>query len=265
MNKSVYLPSLIVLMLVGSTAFAQEQTAGAQEAPPAAISTDRPSFSAGSSTVPSGRLQLEGGLGFEYASGVECVTSPCPSVESRLVSAPNLLGRLGVADFAELRLGVPNMAFQFAGADSDPTFGSVSLGFKLGTQLVDALSVGMIGFASYGVDSGGGGAGGATAIADLSATDWLSFTVNTGVTTYELGGTEYAVSVLAAFALSDEVGTYVEWYGTNPGEQFGNYVDLGATLLVMDVQLDAYLGLGGAQTQVGAEHLFGGVGVSKLF
>jgi hypothetical protein len=253
MKNSVCLLGSLVVLLASSTAYSQDKVA---DDPPATISTDRPSFSAGSSTVPVARLQLEGGIGFQYLPGVLGDDGGYG-----VGSAPNLLARVGVVDFAELRLGVPSLSLPFGLDGAEASFGQVSAGAKVGAEVADSLSLGVLGSVGLAVDEGSN-SGAVFAIADVGVNDWLSLTANAGVTRYEGGFTEYAASALAAFGLSDEVGTYIEWYITSGVVDPNHFADAGVTyLLAPSLQLDGYLG---AQV-AGGESYFGGVGVSKLF
>jgi hypothetical protein len=263
MKKTVYLPSLIVLLLVGSTAFAQDQTAGAQQEPPAAISTDRPSFSAGSSTVPSGRFQLESGLGFEYEPNLGYGHEG-----TKVIRAPNLSIRIGLLDFVEIRAGA-NMAADFTNAGQEEG-GDLSLGTKLGVELIEGWSLGMLGFGTLDLDSQEASAG-ATLLTDVSVSERVSLTANFGFVEADLNDLpeedddpSIHLSALAAFSLTDAAGMYVEWYLDDKA----HFADLGATyLLTSTLQLDVYYGLyvGGDGRFNDDQYHFGGFGVSKLF
>jgi hypothetical protein len=236
--------------------------------PPDAIMTDRPTFTAGSSTVPAMRLQLEAGVRFAHHDLVEGVKAAdhIGSFNANSVSAPNLLLRFGVADVAELRLGVPNVAYEsITGGGNDIGFGSVSFGAKFATALSDDLSAGLISFGDLGTETGHVG-GGVIATTAVAVTQSIGLGLNVGLTTSvdNLDERHYVglTSLSAWFGLNDALSVFVETYALIPEGDIDLLVDTGVTyLLASDLQLDAYMG-----TQLpNADQIFAGIGVSALF
>jgi hypothetical protein len=246
----------------------RQQASEASSKQPDALITDRPDFTESSSTVPAMRLQLEAGLQYTHNDLVDGAQPPghTGSFDSNSVSAPNLLLRFGVSDFAELRLGVPNVAYEsITGGGDDIVFGELSLGAKLATALADTVRIGVIPFADVGTESGHFG-GGVITTAAVDVTETVGLGVNAGLTTYvdHLDERQYEgrTSVAIGFGMTEKLGGFVETYALIPEGDVDLFVDTGLTyLLTPTVQLDAYLG-----THVpDAYQIFAGAGVSTLF
>lgn len=243
----------LALLLASAHGWAEESTP--------TISADRPGFSTGSSTVPTQRFQLEAGLGFEYVEGF--AQGDVSIADQNIVSAPNLLARYGLADFAEVRLQVPNISYDMAApvSQAEAAFGAVSLGAKVGTQVADSLSVALVGNFALGVESGRI-AGDLIGIAGFSVTDWLSVTANGLATIADSGATSFAASLSPGFSITDEVGAYVEWYATGLGDGTAHFGEVGATyLLSRTFQLDGFVGAQLPDT----DSIYVGLGASTLF
>lgn len=270
MSKFACLLTTLALVVLSFPSFAAAQHAQTEASTkqPESLITDRPDFTESSSTVPPMRLQLEAGIQYTYR---DTLAGAPPAghtgrFDSNSVSAPNALLRFGVSDFAELRLGVPNVSYEkITGADSDINFGSLSLGAKFATALSESVRIGAIPYAEVTTEGGdvGGGLIATTAI-DLSSK--VSVGINAGATTYEDENDERqyeGVGTLAlGFTLSQKLGAFAEAYVLVPEGDSDFFVDTGVTYLVTpSVQFDAYLG-----TQIpDATEIFAGTGVSVLF
>jgi len=112
------------LLGLGPLASATSATAQGRQADP--LSTDRPDFTEAASTVAKGRVQVEGGYTFAREGDVEAHV------------LGELLVRIGVLDFAELRLGVPNYLFVESQDGRDSGLDDSFLGVKL--KLVEAAT-----------------------------------------------------------------------------------------------------------------------------
>ncbi|MFP4597515.1 MAG: transporter [Persicimonas sp.] len=257
---------LRLLVMIVAAALAVPSVASAQQAAETdrandvqedELVTDRPSFTESSSTVPTGRLQLEAGLGYTYFDMLDGLHA---------FDGPNLLARVGLADFAELRLGAPNVLYTELGDDlTETNFGEASLGAKFATALADQIRVGVISFVEIGVDDAdmGGGLIGTFAY-DVTAD--LGVAVNAGLTGAQNPADEFdlegSVSLTAAYGITDKLGVFLESYVLIPEDDTDFFVDTGVTYLVAPlVQLDAFVG-----TDVpDADAIFGGAGISVLF
>ncbi|QDG53282.1 transporter [Persicimonas caeni] len=235
---------------------------------PDELITDRPDFTESASTVPALRLQLEAGIQYTHQDLLDeaAPAGHTGNYDANSVSAPSLLLRFGVSDWAELRLGVPDISYEsITGADDNIIFGEVSLGAKFATSLSDKLNVGVIPFVDVGTETGDVG-GGFIAAAAVDLTANVGLGVNAGVTTFEDGlderQWEWRGSAALGIGLSDDLSAFIETYALIPDGDFNLFVDTGFTYLVAHyVQLDAYLG-----TQVpDAEEIFAGTGISVLF
>lgn len=247
---------LAVSLALPSPAFAQDgdQASSVQKDE---LVTDRPDFTESSSTVPTGRLQLEAGLGYTYFDMLDGLHA---------VDGANLLARVGVADYAELRLGAPNILYSEIDADlTETNFGAASLGAKFATALTEQMRVGVIPFVEIDVDDADMG-GGIIGTFAYDVTDDLGLAVNAGLTGAESAADEFdlegSVSLAAAYGLTDKLGVFLESYVLLPEDDTDFFVDGGVTYLVAPlVQIDAFVG-----TDVpDADAIFGGAGVSVLF
>lgn len=253
---------LMALFLAPAAAAAQgsEQSSReeAQTVQADELVTDRPDFTESSSTVPTGRLQLEGGAQYDYLD--------FPGGGLHNLSALNLLARIGVADFAELRLQAPSIEAVGLGEDgTDTGFSAASVGAKLATALTDELRVGAIPFVDIGVESAdiAGGLIGTLAY-DVTETVGLGF--NAGANAQEGLDEELEItgfaSLSAGLGVTDEVSIFAETFVLSPEEDAQVLADVGVTyLLSPKVQLDAYFGAELPDTDL----LFGGAGASILF
>lgn len=267
LSSSLWSLTLWSLLLVWPAA-AHAQEDGASTKQPDALITDRPDFTESSATVPAMRLQLEAGIQYTHADLLDEAppSGHTGNYDANRVSAPNMLLRFGVSDYAELRLGVPNISYEsITGGDDDILFGELSLGAKFATALSQTVSIGIIPFVDVGTETGDVG-GGVIGTASIDFSEEVGLGLNAGVTTYEdqLDERQYEGlgSAALAIGLSDKTTAFVETYALLPEGDFNLYVDTGVTyLLTPYVQLDASMG-----TQVpDAEEIFVGTGISVLF
>lgn len=253
-------------ILLPTIALAQDDAAATEQ--PDALITDRPDFTESSATVPAMRLQIEAGVQYTHSDLID-EAAPADhrgNYDANRLAGPNLLLRLGVSDFAELRLGIPDIDYEsITGGGDDVGFGNLSVGAKFATALTDSLSIGVIPFVEVGVEADNFG-GGLVAAASIDFTQAISLGVNAGVTTFEDNFDDRQYEGLGSAALgiglSDEMGVFIETYALFPEGDFDLFVDTGVTYLATEsIQLDAFMG-----TQVpDAEEIFTGMGISALF
>jgi hypothetical protein len=259
--KFWWIMSVLVVAVVPAITWAQEGDAQDGEV---TIATDRPSFSTGTPTVAANRLQLEAGFGFTFIDGFSVGDVAVP--EQHIGSAPELLVRYGVADFAELRLQVPDISLDFAVNvhTSESTFGDLSLGAKLGTEVSDLVAVALVPFVAVGVENTNVSAGAVGAV-DLGLTEQIGLTFNLVATNFDAGAAGrdfgFALSAAAGFGLTDQLGTYIEWH-TTIGDDDVHFGQAGVTYLVTpQFQVDASVGT----ALPGVDTTFVGAGAATLF
>ena len=239
--------------------------------------TDRPDFTESTDAVPRGRFQLEMGYTFTYDREEKD--------RVRNHTAPEFLLRVGLFDDFELRLGWEGYSWsenQFEGQTrggrsvirENWTQGSndVLIGFKYKFFEQDGLRphFGIIGALS--MPSGSSSVSSGDVDPELvllwayDVTDWFSVAGNVGmaVPTEESGRfLQTSSSLSAAFAVSDEVGTYVEYFGFYPNadnSDAAHSLNAGVTYLITDnFQLDVRAGFGLNEE---ADDFFTGVGFS---
>lgn len=259
MNTHLICRCLFFTLLFSSPAlgWAQEDEERGEESPLETLITDRPDFTESSSTVPTGRIQLE--------AGVQYTRTEFGPIEADTFDGPQALVRYGINDFSELRLGVPNISFTSIDDQSETTFGALSAGAKLATSLAPSVRVGVIPFVEVGVETGDV-SGGAIATAAFDLSDSVALGVNAGLTSLEGAGDERILegsgSVALGVGLTDELSLFVEGYTLVPDGEFAWFADAGFTyLLTPHLQVDAF---GGVELE-GVDSIFGGAGVSVLF
>lgn len=243
--------------------------------------TDRPDFTESTDAVPAGHLQIEAGYTFTYdREGPD---------RARDHAAPELLLRIGVVENFEIRIGWDGYSWSDNRAEEkrgggrrvnvdDWTQGAsdMSLGFKYKFFEQDGWvpHFGVIGEIS--IPSGSG---------DVSSSDvdpaiillWaydvtdsfsvagnVGFAYPNGVDTGRFFQT--SASLAGAVALTDRLGTYLEYYGFYPNaenEDAAHYVNGGFTYLINNnVQIDWRIGAG---LNNEAADFFTGVGVAVRF
>ena len=269
MSRFNTIAALVFLALILPTAaFAQQGETTESPILPEGLVTDRPDFTESSRTVPPMRLQLEAGIQYTHDDfpGGAPPANHTGNFDSNSVTAPNLLLRFGVTDFAELRLQVPNIAFEsITGGDNDFVFGDVGLGAKLATSLSESIRIGVIPYGELGTESGDV-AGGMIGVAAFDLSDDVGLAINAGIKNFEDAlderQWEWSGSAALGIGLSDRLGVFIESYALVPDDDFNLFVDTGITYALEPlVQLDAFMG-----TQVpDAEQIFMGMGISTLF
>lgn len=244
------------------------------------IETDRPDFTESTSTVPRGRFQLEGGYTFTYDRERGRRTSAH--------TAPELLLRAGLLDDLELRVGWEGYTWaqergpgetrvgrpvwiedNVQGA-ADPYFAVKykvfdQSGLRPDFALIPGLTVptGSDGFSSGDVDPEVKLAWGY----DLDERWSLAGNVNLAVPTDD--GRRFfqsAASLAAGFALREDVGTYIEYYGFYPNAWHtdgAHVLNTGLTWQITpNLQLDWRIGAGLNEE---ADDLFTGIGFALRF
>jgi hypothetical protein len=237
--------------------------------------TDRPDFTEASSTVGKGVLQIE--FGYTYTqnrdNGSETI--------SHSIGEP--LFRYGIlADWLEFRFAAfPTIEERNpAGGPNDTTSGTedLYLGFKIGLTPQEGILPEMAILPQMTVPSGSSAF---TNDQVLPGVNWLyswalsddlsvagSTQFNRAVNDTGDAYTEWAQSATAAFAITEDVGGYVEWYGLFPHAATGgvkpeHYLNGGFTyLLSNDVQFDIRAGYG---LNDAADDVFIGTGLSVRF
>lgn len=220
----------------------------AQELAP--MSTDRPDFTEGTSTLSPGQVQIEGGTTWEESG------------EEDILTVGELLVRIGVGEKLEARIGVGSWArLDLPGADrvdgyEDP---ELSLKIRLTPTAGDrppgypAVALLLATTAPVGSEELTADTWQPTALLafDWVVTDRFSIGSNVG---YSYAGDEDDqfhqgfASVVAGLAATDRLGVFLEGYGFTEEEPDGDstqYVDTGVTFAVTDdLQLDARIGFG---------------------
>lgn len=232
----------------------------AQEGGDEPLVTDRPDFTESADTVAPGRFQLEGGVTFAEAD----------DVEER--SYGELLGRLGLLDWLELRLGVPSYVEVEAPGGFDASgWEDASLGVKAklapggGARPAAALIVATTLPTGSG-ELGGGDALQPEAVLSLAwdlAPD-LGLGTNLGWAYPKDGGDRFHqlfASGALGWSATERLGLFAELFGFSEEEPDGDatlYADGGATwALSPDAQLDVRVGTGLSGTET---DWFAGVG-----
>ena len=239
--------------------------------------TDRPDFTESTDAVPRGHFQLEMGYTFTYDRE--------KTDRVRDHTAPEFLLRVGLFDDFELRLGWDGYSWSenlFEGRTragrsvtrEDSTQGSndLSIGFKY--KFLEQAGLrphfGVIGALSAPSGSAGVSSGGVDPEAVLlwayDVTDWFSVAGNVGLAVPTGADGRFfqtSSSVALAFALTDELGTYVEYFGFYPNandSDAAHSLNGGFTYLITDnFQLDVRAGFGLNEE---ADDFFTGVGFS---
>jgi len=242
--------------------------------------TDRPDFTESTVTIPRGRAQLEAGYTFTYDKEKD--------VRTKDHTFPELLLRVGLADDLELRIGwagwslaremthEPSRAGRRVSVESRDNGGTdMSLGLKF--HLLDqdgwVPDFGVIVAADLPTGAGGKTSGdvdpflGLLWAYDLTDRWALAGNVNLAVPTSERGRFfQTSASVSAAFALTDELGAYVEYFGFYPndrGADAAHSLNGGFTYLITDnFQIDVLAGFGLNEE---ADDFFAGAGFAWRF
>lgn len=279
--NQTFLSSLLTSGLVALFASA----AGAQshakvEALDEPLITDRPDFTESTDAVPLGYSQLEAGYTFTYdREGSDRV---------REHTAPELLLRIGIVENFELRIGWEGYSWtdtQFEGEtrggrritreDTSNGAQDLSLGFKYKFVEQDGKipHFGVIGAIT--VPSGSEGISSGDVYPEVvflwayDVNDRLAIAGNVGVALpNDIHGrfVQTSASLSTAFALTDELGTYLEYFGFYPNAEHSDAahsVNAGFTYLINnDFQIDWRIGLGINEE---ADDFFTGVGFAWRF
>jgi len=242
-----------------------------------AISADRPGFSNSADTPPANRFQLEGGLSYTRTVFSTTAGNNRPDSIAQNRFGIDALGRYGLSDAFELRLGVVPVSFtSAANQDTTDTTGleSVTLGAKYALHRSDSVSVAALPTVELAsaIDSPTGNAS-LTGILDIHLLDPVATTVNASIGGNSLVSERsnaspsltYSGAVTFGYGLSDVVGVYGEYYFLGAEEIDPNHhVDGGLTYALGNrMQLDLYgdyeiTGDNSFQLGAGEAYLFGG-------
>lgn len=228
------------------------------------INTARPSFSSPATTLEPGHWQIEGG--YQFTSNDD------DGVESDNHTMPQVLLRLGVNDRVEVNLfwsGYTDIDSNVGDADGS---NDVSIGVSyqitpddaqlaIGTFATLSLPVGSDEFSS---DEPDPSLGVAWSYATDSGPGFFGTFVASSVTSNDERETGFGASLGAAFSLTDNFGTFIEYFGifSDTNKTTHNLMG-GLTYLVSnDVQLDVY---GGGGLNNVADDFFIGTGFGWRF
>jgi hypothetical protein len=237
--------------------------------------TDRPDFTESTDAVPQGHFQLEGGYTFTYDRNAR------DRVHEH--TAPELLLRIGLIDNFELRLGWNGYSWTQDQFETETRRGrrvtredwsqgahDLSLGFKLKFVEQEGLRphLGIIGQISAPSGSPHLSSGDVDPEVkllwayDLTERVGLAGNLNLGVPTENRHRfLQASASVSVAVAVTERVGTYVEYFGFYPNADeadAAHYVNGGLTFLITNnfqIDLRAGFGLNGE-----ADDFFSGIG-----
>ncbi len=242
--------------------------------------TDRPDFTESTDAVPTGWCQLEAGYTYTYDSeGKDRV---------RDHTAPELLLRIGLAEDFELRIGWAGYSWRndrFEGEtrggrsvtreDSSQGAQDLSLGFKLKLFEQEGWRphfgiIGAISIPSGSAEVSSGDVDPEVVLLwayDITDSFAIASNVGLGVPTEDDDRFVQATTSLSgAFALSDTIGAYIEYYGfyTNTeSSDAAHTINGGLTYLLTDnFQIDWRIGMGLNEE---ADDFFTGIGFSWRF
>lgn len=211
------------------------------------LETDRPDFTEGTSTLPPGHVQVEGG------------TTLARVEDTDITTLGELLVRFGIGERSEARLGLGSYTriddgFSEASGFADPTL-ELKVRF---TDNAGELAPGQPAVALI--------VGTSVPVGDEELTDdeWVPsavfafdwdlgrFGVGAGLGgSYPAGDDRFVQafgSLTAGFDVTDRLGTYLEWYGFSEEEKDGpstHYLNGGVTFLINDdLMVDARIGTG---------------------
>lgn len=256
----------------------EDESAGPEvEGSDVAISADRPGFSNSADTPPATRFQLEGGLAYTRTVFSTTAGNNRPDSIVQNTVGIDALGRYGLSDAFELRLGLVPVTFTSA-ASQDTTdttgLGSVTLGAKYALHRGDSVSVAALPTVELAsaIESPTGNAS-LTGILDIHLLDPVATTINASIGGNSLVSERsdasprltYSGAVTFGYGLSDVVGVYGEYYFLGAEEADPNHhVDGGFTYALGNrMQLDLYgdyeiTGDNSFQLGAGVAYLFGG-------
>lgn len=236
----------------------------------AQISTDRPTFTERTTTVPDGRFQLEAGYTYRSAGDL-----------TGHVLGEALL-RAGLIPGLELRAELPSFVSQkfdgLLGEDEESGWTDAGIGMKLGLYeagMAEGLpSISLLLGSSVPVGDDDFGADGWEPEA-IVALGWefaprLELGANVGYRQNDphFGDRfdEWTASVALGLPVTSSIGAFVEYFALRPdidGDDGDDYIDGGVTFLLSPTfQLD---GRAGFNLDGDADEMFFGVGLAKLF
>lgn len=235
--------------LASTQVLAAAQGTGAPGLESEPLVTDRPDFTESAVTVAPRRVQVEAG----YTLG--------RSGEARDHSIGEVLGRVGLSQRVELRLGFNSFQLVEAGGDHESGFQDLALGLKLkllsGSErprllgpAVALLVGGALPTGSEGVGAGGGAAEAKLALAwPLGSRFSLGSNLNVGwLDLAEASFVQFSGSLSLGASLSERLGAYLEAFGFASGDDAGlqaSFLNGGLTLgLGANLQLDGRAGFG---------------------
>jgi hypothetical protein len=247
MHRKLCAVLLGLAILSGLASIASVAPAAAQTLPP--LSSDRPDFTEGTSTVPLGHVQLEAGITWQEIG------------EEDSLSAGELLIRYSFTDNLEARLGLGSWTRIEVPGDQLDGYEDPVVQMKI--RLTPPADDRPPGFPAVALLVGTSVPVGSEELtADewepeaLLAFDWIlsdmiSLGANLGVAFPSADGDRFdqvLASVSAGIAATDRLGVFVETYGFSEEEPDGEatqYVDTGVTFALTDgLQLDARIGFG---------------------
>jgi hypothetical protein len=230
---------VIVLMLTPAPLSAEEA-----ETEPLEIIGDRPDFTESSATIPP--IHLQGELGVAYST----------IGDEELLTAPDLLLRLGLVDHLEARLGAPSFEASFDGSGVRPDAGGVEVGMKAAFDIGAKAALGVLPYGAVPVYRGNwrdtGVELGIKGLWAVDFTDHLSLGGNLGVIFEGVlpKSADFEPTYLASLSLGLSLfgwfGAFVEVYGlVNHNPDIIAVADGGFTFLVAQwLQLDLHAGVG---------------------
>jgi len=242
--------------------------------------TDRPDFTESTDAVPLGRVQIEMGYTFSYDRE--------DNVRTRVQSTPEFLLRMGLSKDFEIRLGWEGYEWSDTGFPSQTRAGrsirrkehdqgayDSSLGFKRKFCEQDGWRphFGVIGEVSVPSGSNGVSSGdvepGVVLLWAYDVGDRLAVAGNVGLFAPLDAGNRFvqaSASLSAAFALTDRIGSYVEYFGLYPNAEetdAAHSINGGFTyLMTNNFQLDWRIGFGVNEE---ADDFFTGLGFAWRF
>lgn len=242
--------------------------------------TDRPDFTESTEAIPPGHFQLEAGYTFSYDKE--------KGVRSRDHTAPELLFRIGLIENLELRIGWDGYSYtdtQSRGTtpggrsvsvdDWSQGANDMSLGFKYKLLEQDGVipHFGVIGEVTVpsgsSISSSGDVDPNLVLLFAYDISDSFSLAGNVGFASVTQFGDRFfqtSASLSVAFALSEKVGAYVEYYGIFPNADdtdCAHVLNGGLTYLINNnVQIDWRIGAGLNEE---ADDFFTGVGFAWRF
>ena len=276
--RSILLVATLATILMPPSGLRAQQSVEPQTDDDGPLVTDRPDFTESTDAVPTGRIQLEAGYTFTYDR----------EGENRLRdhTAPELLLRIGVAEDLELRFGWDGYSWTDRRFEGKTPRGrrvtreawsqgaqDLSVGFKYKFCEQDGWTphFGVIGAIS--VPSGGGGISSGDVDPEVvllwayDVNDSLAVAGNVGFSGPTDAGDRFfqtSASLSVAFALTEELGAYIEYFGLYPNTEdtdAAHTINGGLTFLVHnDLQLDWRIGMGLNEE---ADDFFTGIGVSR--